>query len=174
MKTARGRRPGIKQGPNKEYANVNREIDSAARSLTCFIKAKGFSAKPIHPSKRTDPENLKGDFPHKTAATLAGLGWIGKNCQLITKKHGPWIRLETAFTDFPQACDNRGMESLLMGTETGAVTGKPVTKSFCGDCRRCVDACPAGALSGNPWRPGIARNVIFDAQRCDRFGFLWA
>jgi epoxyqueuosine reductase QueG len=102
-------------------------------------------------SVRTDPENIKGDFPHKTAATRAGLGWIGRHCQLITRKFGSWVRLGTVFTDMELP------------------SGSPVERSFCGRCMQCVEACPAGALTGNSWYPGLPREEILDVKICDRW-----
>jgi epoxyqueuosine reductase QueG len=102
-------------------------------------------------SERTDKVDIKGDFPHKTAATRAGLGWIGRHCQLVTRKYGSWIRLATVFSELH-----------LPG-------GPPVQRHFCGSCRRCVEACPAKALTGNAWYPGIPREAILDAEVCDRW-----
>ncbi|MBN1222514.1 MAG: epoxyqueuosine reductase [Candidatus Aminicenantes bacterium] len=164
---------GIKKGPNRRYAHeytrVNRKIDSVSEALASYLGNSGFFAKAIPASERTDLLNIRGDFPHKTAATLAGLGWIGRNCQLITKKRGPWVRLGTVFTNFPGSHGGNAVGSSSGGTAVGSVFGKPVTKSFCGKCRKCVDACPAGALVGNSWRPGIPREQLLDVWRCD----LW-
>jgi epoxyqueuosine reductase QueG len=102
-------------------------------------------------SDRTDPVNIKGDFPHKTAATRAGLGWVGRHCQLITRKFGSWVRLGTVFTDMELP------------------SGSPVERSFCGRCIQCVEACPAGALKGNPWYPGLPREEILDVIICDHW-----
>jgi epoxyqueuosine reductase QueG len=93
----------------------------------------GFEAGTFSASERKDPINIKGDFPHKTAATRAGLGWVSRNCLLITRKHGPWIRQGTVFTDLPLDCET------------------PLKKSYCGTCKQCVEACPAGAIVGNQW-----------------------
>ena len=146
---------GIEKGPNQSYAEeyrrVNQKINFVSDSLVSCIKDMGYVANPLPASKRIDPINLKGDFPHKTAATLAGLGWIGKNCQLITKEHGPWIRLGTVFTDLP--IDNN----------------KPIKKSYCGDCEICVSECPADALLGNFWYPGIPREELLDVWACDQW-----
>ena len=144
---------GIKNGPNQiyaeEYARVNAKIDALASQLVDLITKAGFKARTFAASKRTDPVGIKGDFPHKTAATRGGLGWVGRNCQLVTRKHGPWIRLGTVFTDLPLNC------------------ATPVAKSHCGKCNICVEACPAGALTGEAWEPGIAREQVLDVLKCD-------
>ena len=145
----------VKAGPNHayalEYRTVNSQIDAFCAALVDAIEAMGFTAKTFAASLRTDPVNIRGDFPHKTAATLAGLGWVGKNCQLITRRHGPWIRLGTVFTDLAVSC------------------GRPIENSGCGNCRECVDACPADALEGNSWKPGIPRERLLDVHLCDRW-----
>jgi len=145
----------IRSGPNQDYANeynrVNFVIDEIAASVAVYIRSVGFRALAVPASERTDPITIRGDFPHKTAATRAGLGWIGRNCLLITKRYGPWLRLGTVLTDVPVHCDT------------------PVTQHFCGTCRKCVDACPAGALVGNGWRPGEPRENFLDVMRCDEW-----
>jgi epoxyqueuosine reductase len=34
---------------------------------------------------------------------------------------------------------------------------------------KCVESCPAGALKGGLWSPGVARDVILDAWACDKY-----
>jgi epoxyqueuosine reductase len=85
---------GFRSGPNRgyaeEYNRVNDLIDRITASIETFIRDTGFRALGIiTASARTDQVGIKGDFPHTTAATRAGLGWIGRNCLLITKRHGP-------------------------------------------------------------------------------------
>jgi epoxyqueuosine reductase QueG len=146
---------GIQQGPNQayadEYGRVNERLNKDAWLLAETIKHHGFRAHPLAASERTHKINIKGDFPHKTAATRAGLGWIGRHCQLITRRFGSWIRLGTVFTDMALSFT------------------KPFERSFCGRCMRCVEACPAQALQGNAWYPGLAREKILDVSACDRW-----
>ena len=147
---------GITGGPTDdyagEYARVNLLINDLSEEVETIIVKARFRAKRLAASVRTDPVNIRGEFPHKTAATKAGLGWIGKNCQLITRKQGPWVRLVwTVFTDLDSPCDRR------------------IEKSGCGHCRQCVEACPAGALVGSTWTPGMTREKILDAGCCDQW-----
>jgi epoxyqueuosine reductase len=145
----------IRNGPNQpyvdEYVRVNNHINELSVALTAKIKKRSFRSKPLAASVRTDTVNIKGDFPHKTAATRAGLGWIGRHCQLITRPFGSWVRLGTVFTDLELPC------------------GPPLTRNFCGKCTRCVEACPAKALTGNPWQPGLPRENILDVRACDQW-----
>jgi epoxyqueuosine reductase QueG len=72
-------------------------------------------------------------FPHKIAATSAGMGWIGRNGLLISPEYGPRLSLATVLTDAPLK------------------TGKPIEKNLCGACTLCVEHCPSGAITGNKW-----------------------
>ena len=87
-------------------------------------------------------------LPHKTIATLAGLGWIGKNCLLITPEFGSGVRLASLFTDAPLSC------------------AEPVLESKCGNCTACVDACPGKALKGTLWKAGMELQEILDVDAC--------
>jgi epoxyqueuosine reductase QueG len=144
---------GIQNGPDEryaaEYAAINARINNLAESLATKLGDRGFRALPLAASDRTDTENIKGDFPHKTAATRAGLGWVGRHCQLVTFSYGPWLRLGTVFTDMVLP------------------KGPPVERDFCGKCNSCVEACPADALSGEKWHPGLPREAILNTRACD-------
>ena len=71
-------------------------------------------------------------------AVKAGLGWIGKNRQLIIPKKGSFFFLGELFVDIELEYDT------------------PLTNNFCGSCDICLKKCPAGAVSYN----------AFDARRC--------
>jgi len=146
---------GLNKGPTQAYADaysqINVRIGEVAQLLSKAIAQKGFRVYPLAASDRTDKKNIRGEFPHKTAATLSGLGWVGRHCQLVTRPFGPWVRLGTVFTDMPM------------------VFGTPLNRGYCGTCHACVHACPAGALSGKDWKPGIERKEILDAAACDQW-----
>jgi len=152
-------KPGIMisilNGPNRkyadEYAGVNKHINELSTTLATEIRERGYQSEPLAASARTDMANIKGDFPHKTAATRAGLGWIGRHCQLITRPFGSWVRLGTVFTDIELPC------------------GPAIEKNFCGRCMSCVEACPAKALKGSKWYPGLPREEILDVRACDKW-----
>ncbi|MBU1274452.1 MAG: epoxyqueuosine reductase [Proteobacteria bacterium] len=145
----------IRQGPNQTYTDLyeatNQRLNRICARLQQLLAGAGRQAWAVPASVRSDPVNIRGDFPHKTAATRAGLGWVGNNCQLINRRLGPWLRLGTVLTDAPLAPD------------------RPVEKSYCGTCAECVSACPAGALKGGVWRPGLAREEILDPAACDAY-----
>jgi epoxyqueuosine reductase QueG len=132
------------------YNSVNAHLDRTALLVAKKIQEMDYKAYPIPASQTSDPTNLQGVFSHKLAAHLSGLGWIGKSCLLITPDHGPRIRLATVLTDAPLK------------------PGAPLV-SRCGDCKRCVDICPAKAFTGIPFDPSDPREVRFKARLCKEY-----
>lgn len=132
------------------YRTVNFRIDQIILTGVSKLQEWGFLAMPIAASQSVniDGNKYRGVFPHRTAATRAGIGWIGKNACLITEEFGPRIRLGTILTDMEVIYD------------------EPITSSLCGDCNKCVNMCPALALRGSNWYPGIKREELIDAQAC--------
>jgi epoxyqueuosine reductase len=142
----RGLRHGPTQDYQQEYLRVNIALDDATDTLVDVLKVHGSTAERVQATM--DGANGGKPFPHKTAATQAGLGWIGKTALFISPEFGPAVRLATVFTDLELPA------------------GEPVVESHCGDCRDCVDACPAGCGRDVQWRPGMARELLFDAGAC--------
>jgi epoxyqueuosine reductase len=86
-------------------------------------------------------------------AARAGLGFIGKNTMLISRRFGNWLILASILTKLefaPDAPLRKKIEKPKPGS--GSHVGL-----LCGKCTRCMDACPTGALP----RPGV-----LDARRC--------
>ncbi len=75
----------------------------------------------------------------KVWAARAGLGWIGKHSNLITKDYGSWVFLG----------------EILLNLELEYDTDK--VSDHCGSCTACLDACPTGA---------IVEPYIVDSRKC--------
>ncbi len=133
------------------YLDLNRQLDEIAAQVVAQLTSAGFRAQANSATRsNVDRETLSTPFPHKTAATRAGLGWIGKCALLVTPRLGPALRLVSVLTDAP------------------LMVGQPITESECGDCTACQDACPGSAVSGENWRAGRERAEFFDAFACAR------
>lgn len=75
----------------------------------------------------------------RTWAERSGLGWVGKNGNLINKQSGSFYFIATLITDLELDYDD------------------PFAKDFCGTCTKCIDACPTDAIL-----PG----KVVDGSRC--------
>lgn len=75
----------------------------------------------------------------RALARKAGLGWVGKHTNLISREHGSWFFLGEIYTDIP-------------------LTPHPEsTREYCGSCTACIDVCPTQAI--------VAPYQV-DARRC--------
>lgn len=142
----------IEDGPTKAYYEMyhelNRRLNEIVSAGADFLKAEGFHAFAQTTKAVRQDDSWSTPLPHKTVATRAGLGWIGKNCLLVTPEYGPAVRLSSLLTDAPLDC------------------GKAIDESRCGSCQVCREACPAGALTGTLWRVGVSRDEMFQKEKC--------
>ncbi|SFI97444.1 tRNA epoxyqueuosine(34) reductase QueG [Brevibacillus centrosporus] len=92
----------------------------------------------LEPGVKIEPMVDTGALSDRAVAERAGLGFVGKNCALITEEFGSWVYLGELVTNLPLPAD------------------QPVEEG-CGECNICVDACPTGAL---------VQGGQLDAQRC--------
>jgi epoxyqueuosine reductase len=84
-----------------------------------------------------------GPVAERVFAKYAGLGWLGKNTLLLNKDLGSWLFLGVILTTLD-------LQPTVAPTE-----GPPA--NLCGSCRRCLDACPTGAL---------IQPHVMDARKC--------
>lgn len=79
-----------------------------------------------------------GPIQDKVWAQQAGIGWIAKNSNVITREYGSWVFLGEILTNLTLIPDSPHPQ-------------------HCGTCTRCLEACPTGA---------IAQPFVVDANRC--------
>jgi epoxyqueuosine reductase len=75
----------------------------------------------------------------KAWAVRAGLGWIGKHTNLITREYGSWVFLGELLLNLELEYDTRQVED------------------HCGSCTLCLEACPTGA---------ITEAYVVDSNKC--------
>lgn len=92
----------------------------------------------LEPEAKIESMVDTGALSDRAVAERAGLGWVGKNCALITPEFGSWVYLGELITNLPLPPDT------------------PVEEG-CGDCNLCVEACPTGAL---------VQGGQLDSQKC--------
>ena len=127
-----------------ESLNIYAELGEATNKLTNFIRSKGYGAIACHP--------LGGPILYPAMAVKAGLGQIGTQGLLITKKFGPRQRLSMISvnaTPLPEV----SQENFEID-------------EYCKKCKRCVQMCPVNAIY---YEPIIKENGIktrIDGEKC--------
>ncbi len=119
-----------------EDAYKNSNVSRYAVSADYHIITKGIMDDLTTSLKNAFPENAfeafvdNSPFPEVRCAVNAGLGVIGRNSLFINKDYGSWVFLGEIVTDKYFSPFNGGM-------------------IFCGGCKKCAEACPAGAITEN-------------------------
>jgi epoxyqueuosine reductase QueG len=130
MRTA----PGIREAA--EVAHAYLRAANPALVIASYLRSLGYRAV-AHIDGETE-------IVMPPAAEAAGLGRIGRNGLLLTKKIGCRVRLAAVTTDAPLETD----------------TPKPFPLELvCENCNKCAELCPAGAIPSGPikhrWREAI-------------------
>lgn len=79
-----------------------------------------------------------GPVMEKAWAVRAGIGWLGKHTNVISREFGSWLFLGEIILDAPLEYDHQ-------------------IEDFCGSCTACIEACPTGA---------IVEPYVLDSNRC--------
>lgn len=133
------------------YTVLNERLNMIASEVASVLSRHRYRTLPLTAADRND-ELQKALVSHKMIARFAGLGWIGKNCLLITKERGPRVRFISVLTNAP------------LETTEHIVTGG------CGNCTACVDICPVQAIKGREFDEKEERELRIDYERC--LGYL--
>ncbi len=128
--------PGRPAGHVARYARRDHyaSLREALGVVACALRERGFGARVV-----CDDNGMVD----RAAAHRAGLGFFGKNSLLLLPGFGSWAVLGSVVTDAPLR-------------PTGPAVPSPHAQG-CGNCSRCLTACPTGALVA----PGV-----LDARRC--------
>ncbi len=124
----------------KVLEELNAKVRDAAESLVNTLRLNNARAEAA-PEASHEAAMLSG--------WLAGLGWIGRNARLITPGAGPRLVSAAVATDAPLPL----------------TCAQPPTNQ-CGSCRRCVETCPAKALSGALFDKPAPLHTIVDPNLC--------
>jgi epoxyqueuosine reductase len=142
-----------------EYTNTlmaaTATLQIVAFQIAKLIEKEGYRAT-IVPTEGSEfgywyanRETLKANLSIKYAAYHAGLGNFGMNHLLITKDYGPRVRMTAILTNAPL---EKGEKDTLL----------PFINEKCSKCMKCIEICPAGAIS---------RDGKIDRQKCAQYMF---
>lgn len=140
------------------YMHINPDtegkMESLQKKIVGYLRKHGYLAFPIPPNTIQEPRRFSSvlfeAFPHRMAATCAGLGWIGKNGMLINRQFGLQLLWATVLTNAPIT-----------------PSAKPIMESLCRECELCVAACPPHAIHGVKWNRYADPSVeIIDIDVC--------
>ena len=138
-----------------QFPMIDANLENVQKRIVSYLRSLGWKAFAIPPD--TDKRDLSFAsrlfplFPHKTAATCSGLGWVGKNGLLVTREYGARLSWATVLTNAPLE-----------------VSRQPCYGSECNDCRRCAEACPAGAIRGIHWTRENPDEQLLDVAKCSQ------
>lgn len=138
-----------------QFPVIDVRLENIQKRIARYLRSQGWKAFIIPPdTDKQDPRFaaiLYPLFPHKTAATCAGLGWVGKSGLLVNKEYGARLSWATVLTDAPLD-----------------VTASPYMVGKCHECNRCVGVCPAKAISSEEWVRGQTGQPKIDTGACAR------
>lgn len=110
------------------YKTVNWILDQTACHVAAYLERHDIPALAIPASQTIDHDRRRGHVSHVILGSRAGLGFIGRNGLLVHPEYGARVRYVSVLTELEFEPD------------------APLDLS-CGECRACIVACPARAIS---------------------------
>lgn len=139
-------------------------LNDAAIRLESLLDGEGIPARhiPLYLPIRIEDGRVRGVVRLKQVAAAAGLGTRGKNTLLLNREHGPRLILSGVVTGEPNLINTNTRSMQEQGEAEDAASKSP---DICIGCKRCIKACPAGAIGPDgievfrcrtisPWVPG--------------------
>lgn len=133
---------------SRQQTTANNLLDQIGFRVQQKLSSQGYRAQALPASMVVDKQEWWPNLPAKAVARAAGLGWMGKNLLIINPRFGARVRYAVILTDAP------------------LIAGQP-TAYRCGNCTKCVEACPVGAIKGASWEdyPDNRETALF-FERC--------
>lgn len=132
--TAQERSPGRQYAKISRYGwgrDYHRVLHKKLKGLATWLQGQGEGVQARYYADT-------GPVQDKVWAQRAGIGWIAKNGNVITREYGSWVFLGEVLTNLELVPDRPHL-------------------AHCGTCTRCIDACPTAA---------IVQPSVVDANRC--------
>jgi epoxyqueuosine reductase QueG len=125
---------------------MHTKLDLIAYEVSLLLEANEINAIPV-PARHLHMEamngKIMGDLSFKHAAVQAGIGQMGRSTLVIHPKYGARLNLMGVVTDGSLDFD------------------RPFDQDLCGECMRCVEACPVKAV--------YLEGETINKERCARF-----
>jgi len=138
------------------YAEIRERLKILSQRLRFSLEAQAAAVGEPVPPMRLWQRVTNSGLPEKPFAFAAGLGSQGRNQLLIARRSSPQDGMSPPYSSavllglllcpvpIGPAPDGAGQGAAKALTERG-------TYPLCGSCRKCIDACPSGALSVGRW-----------------------
>ena len=130
-----------------ESLNIYAELGEATNKLTSFIRSKGYRAIACHP--------LGGPILYPAMAVKTGLGQIGTQGLLISKKFGPRQRLSIIAINI-EKIPNKASNDFEI-------------EKYCKKCKRCALMCPVNAIYDEPTINENGTITRIDGEKCIKY-----
>ncbi|MDD4775280.1 MAG: 4Fe-4S dicluster domain-containing protein [Syntrophomonas sp.] len=133
---------------SRQQTTANNLLDHIGFRVQQRLSSQGHRAQALPASLVVDKQDWWPNLPTKAVARAAGLGWMGKNLLIINPRYGARVRYAVVLTDAPLTPD------------------QPMPFR-CGNCTKCVEACPVEAIKGAAWEEHPAdRETALFFDRC--------